>query len=386
MFLTLHLFNDRIVEGHKILSDRVIKFVSKALDWNMLIISLEKEGMNLLHEIPYREIVPRYRDWFIHTIKIFTILKSFSVNVIHILAYNKLFLTLLNKIISIGKEPLRVIIHLYFHPRLFNDPRYFPIKLLLKQRIVGTVLVTSEILKKHLVKDMLLPNEHVHVIYPIVPYSFFEFDYMVSRELTPQIRKEYGLDESDFVLTYIGHVIPQRGIFELLKAFKKATACNSSLKLVIAHSGIVFKDLPVDYLTLLKRIIMKYELEKKIILIGKQDLKNLYTLSDILFFGFKDSFLFTFPPLVVCEAMAAGMPFILRRSSSLVEELFGDSTPVPLYSCIDELANVICELPDRRGALFNISEKVKNIAITKFYPSNILSRLFRIYYEVGGKK
>jgi len=383
-FLTYYHFNNLIVEGHKVLSDRIIESVSKALYWNILTISLEKE-LGSASEIPYQEFTPHYRDWFIYTIKLFRVLKTYDVDVLHILAYNKLFPTLFNKIDSIRIKSFKVILHLYFHPQLFNDLKYYPLKFILKQQMADVVLVASKALKKYLVENMVLPSEYIRIIYPIVPHSFFEYDYATSKKVVSQKRREYGLDESDFVVTYIGHIIPQRGIFELLKAFKEASACISSLKLLIAHSGIVFRDLSIDYLTMLKQLIAKYGLEKKVILVGKQDLKSLYTISDILFFGFRDSFLFTFPPLVVCEAMAAGVPFILRRSI-LVKELFESFVPVPLYGNVDELTNVLCELPDKSTALLNVSNVIRSIAVTKFHPSIILPRLLKLYYEMGSRK
>jgi glycosyltransferase involved in cell wall biosynthesis len=243
------------------------------------------------------------------------------------------------------------------------------------------VLTTSNTLKDFLLKKLALSDEIIRVIPPIVPQEFFEFDYWLSRKLTPELRRIYGLTESDFVVSYVGHVIPQRGIFELLRAFKEVSKLNPYLKLVISYPNIIFKDLSLDYLTMLRRIIEKYALKEKVLIIGKQDLKKLYTISDILFFGFSDSFYFTCPPLVICEAMAAGMPFIIK-SSSLIEELFGNEAPVPVYQHTNELIDILYGIASNQQTLLRISKKVKDIAEKFFSPRSVITKLNNAYSAV----
>jgi len=379
-FLTLHHFNNNIVEGHKILSDRIINTVSKALDWNILIISLERADFaSLKNEIPYRELAPRYIDWFTGTVKLFNILESMNASVIHILAYNKVFPILFESITRARRR--RIVAHLYFHPTAFRDFKHFPLKLLLKLNLFDKIITTSKTLKEYLIKNLDLPDEHVEYIPPIIPEGFFEFDYIASRDFVFQVRRRYGLNENDFVIAYIGHIIPQRGIFELIMAFKEAIKCNSSLKLLISHSNIVFEDLSVNYLYMLKRIIEKYNLQNKIILTGKQDLKTLYISSDILFLGFRESFYFTYPPLVVCEAMAAGVPFILRYST-LVKELFTNIPPVPVYRDVGELVNILCSLSDGGLSLYSVSKTLKEIALSNYHPRVVTPKLLEAYHKL----
>jgi glycosyltransferase involved in cell wall biosynthesis len=123
---------------------------------------------------------------------------------------------------------------------------------------------------------------------------------------------------------------------------------------------------------------MRYGLEKKVVLIGKKDLQELYTLSDILFFGFREGFYFTYPPLVVCEAMAAGVPFILR-SSMLVSEVFENTPPVPLYGNVDQLVDILCGLPGKSTSLHATSKTLKEIATMNYHPSVVTSKLLKVY-------
>jgi len=253
VFLTLHYFNNNITEGHKILSDRIINTVSKVLDWNILIISLERASLtSLKNEVSFQELIPRYMDWFTNTVRVFNILKSMNTSIVHILAYNKVFPALFN---CVTKSRSKIAAHLYYHPAAFRDFKYFPQKLLLKLNLFDKIIVTSKALREYLTKNLDLPDERVQLIPPIVPEDFFKFDYVASRDLASQMRRKYGLNENDFIVTYIGHIIPQRGVFELVRAFKEAIKCNSSLKLLISHSNIVFKDFSISYPYLLKKLL-----------------------------------------------------------------------------------------------------------------------------------
>jgi len=379
-FLTANYFNNKISEGHKVLSDRIIDVARRSTDWNVYICSLEKP-IEAERDLPYQEITPSLWEWFSSSIRIISFLNSTDIDLIHILAYNKVFPTLLDLITHDGRKSHKKVVHLYYHPNAFKDPKYKPIELLIRTKIFDMVLTTSNTLKDFLLKKLALSDEVIRVIPPIVPQEFFEFDYWSSRKLTPKLRRIYGLTESDFVISYIGHVIPQRGVFELLKAFKEASKLNPYLKLIISYPNIIFKDLSLDYLTILRRIVEKYALKEKVLIIGKQDLSKLYTISDILFFGFRDSFYFTYPPLVVCEAMAAGMPFIIKNSS-LIAELFGNEIPVPVYQHVNELVDILCEIMSDRQVLLRISRKVKDIARKFFSPESAIIKLNNAYLYV----
>jgi glycosyltransferase involved in cell wall biosynthesis len=381
VFLTTHYFNDRIVEGHKILSNRIINAILMSTDWNVYVFSLEKPTKTKQSILYYQEITPGLQDWFASAVKIIRFLNSTNTKIIHILAYNKVFPILLDKTAHINQRSHRIIAHLYYHPEAFKNLGYKPIELFLKLGSFNMILTTSHTLKNFLVKKLRVSENRVRAIPPIIPQGFFEFDYQSSRKLTPELRKFYRVAESDFVISYIGHIIPQRGIFELLRAFKEASKFNQHLKLIVSYPNIVFKDLSLDYLTILKRMIEKYELTEKVLIIGKEDLNKLYTISDLLFFGFRDAFYFTYPPLVVCEAMAAGMPFIMKKSS-LVMELFGEIAPVPVYQHANELSTTLSEIANNQQILLEISKKIRDVAKKTFSPESMIKNLIDTYLSM----
>jgi glycosyltransferase involved in cell wall biosynthesis len=81
---------------------------------------------------------------------------------------------------------------------------------------------------------------------------------------------------------------------------------------------------------------------------------------------------------VVCEAMASGVPFILR-SSPIIKELFTDRAPIYVYHHTNELVDILCEIAENRQRLYTISKILKNNA-RMFFPENVIRKLIEIYY------
>ncbi|MEM4490594.1 MAG: glycosyltransferase family 4 protein [Desulfurococcaceae archaeon] len=381
-FLTHNYFNDSVIEGHRILSKRFIDAILTK-DVNSLIFSLETIQNITRNFLLDREITAGFQDWFIYTIKIFEKLNEHNVDFVHILSYNKFFPTLLNKLRLLQKKDYKIIAHLYYHPKGFENTWYKPTKLLLRMKLFDAILTTSISLKKYIIEEMGLAKKPVFYVPPVVPKEYFDFDYHLSRTIMPKYKEKFGLNEKHFVISYIGHITPQRGIFELLKAFSRASNFNDNLRLIISHTNIVFRDLSLDYLSILNRMIKRYGLEHKVLIIAKQNPIILYNSSDVLFFGFDDSFYFTYPPLVICEAMAAGMPFILKHSS-LINELFEGKNNILVYHDINELVEILLNLADK-DSLYNFSAEIKNRAIRMFSLETFISRIFTVYSRLQGK-
>jgi len=383
-FLTLDYFNDNVIEGHRILSKRIIDAVKRNTSLSTYIFSLET-ARNLLpqEKIHFKRLVPSVWEWMTSTYKIFEKLKTVDVDIVHILSYSSVFPALLNKLTPSRSKDFRIIAHIYYGPDAFKLLQYKFTELLLLMKSFEAVIATSKLLKEFLVKRTKLTDKMTFYIPPIVPKKFFDFDYNSLRSSTGKYKKLFGLKEDDFVISYIGHITPQRGVFELLKAFNKALGSNSRLRLIISPTNIVYQDLSLDYLSILEMLIKKYGLNHRVLIVEKQDPIQLFAMSDVLFLGFDKTFFFTFPPLIACEAVASGMPVILKQSP-LVYELFSTEKSLPIYKDLDELTDIILDLADNKNRLSDISLRVKAEAVRKFMPEQIVSRLLKVYMSLTG--
>ncbi|UNQ73152.1 glycosyltransferase family 4 protein [Infirmifilum sp. NZ] len=383
-FLTLDYFNDNVIEGHRILSKRIIDAVKRNTSLSTYIFSLET-ARNLLpqEKIHFKRLVPSVWEWMTSTYKIFEKLKTVDVDIVHILSYSSVFPALLNKLTPSRSKDFRIIAHIYYGPDAFKLLQYKFTELLLLMKSFEAVIATSKLLKEFLVKRTKLTDKMTFYIPPIVPKKFFDFDYNSLRSSTGKYKKLFGLKEDDFVISYIGHITPQRGVFELLKAFNKALGSNSRLRLIISPTNIVYQDLSLDYLSILEMLIKKYGLNHRVLIVEKQDPIQLFAMSDVLFLGFDKTFFFTFPPLIACEAVASGMPVILKQSP-LVYELFSTEKSLPIYKDLDELTDIILDLADNKNRLSDISLRVKAEAVRKFMPEQLVSRLLKVYMSLTG--
>lgn len=131
--------------------------------------------------------------------------------------------------------------------------------------------------------------------------DFFHPD-QVSNEKQIQLKDELGIVPTDFVFVFVGRLVGDKGINELIKAFQQLNASSAKLLLV----GSMESDLdPLEEGTL-KAI----NNNPKIISVGyQQDVRPYFAISDALAFpSYREGF-----PNVVMQAGAMGLPSIVSN-------------------------------------------------------------------------
>lgn len=121
-------------------------------------------------------------------------------------------------------------------------------------------------------------------------------------------RSELGLGENDFVFCYLGRVSPEKNTDYLLHEFFEVAANNESAKLLIVGGG---PDLQAT-----RERVSRHELGGHVIFAGMQPYEMLpaYTaISDAFVTGSVSEV----HPLVVLEAMAAGLPVVAVSSPGI---------------------------------------------------------------------
>lgn len=131
--------------------------------------------------------------------------------------------------------------------------------------------------------------------------SYFSPD-SVSEETKLELKKELLITNDDFVYVFVGRLVGDKGINELIQAFIKIQKNNYNLKLLLV--GSQEKDLdPLKDSTLLE-----IKSNKNIISVGfKQDVRPYLSVSNALVFpSYREGF-----PNVVMQAGAMGLPSIV---------------------------------------------------------------------------
>lgn len=125
---------------------------------------------------------------------------------------------------------------------------------------------------------------------------------IVSNSLLKKLRKELNISEEDFVFVFVGRIVKDKGINELISAFSKIANDSDSAKLLLV--GPLESDLdPLNSETL-----MTISSNKQIISVGYQDdVRPYFAMSNTLVFpSYREGF-----PNVVMQACAMELPCIV---------------------------------------------------------------------------
>ncbi len=180
-----------------------------------------------------------------------------------------------------------------------------------------TILPVSEYIKNHF--NSVAPNEKMDVLYNCIDIQTFDVN---KKYNTNELKEKYGVADDDFVYLYTGRICPEKGILELVKAFKNVAKENEKAKLLIVGSrwyNLIAKD---EYF---EQLIQESKgFEDKIIFTGyvfPKDMPSIYTLGDVLVIPsmWEEPF-----GVVALEGMAMKIPIISTDSGGLVEVLDKD--------------------------------------------------------------
>ncbi len=164
------------------------------------------------------------------------------------------------------------------------------------------------------VKELLL-NYSVHRDISIVPTGVnlkkFNPDIYSKEEIT-QIRNQFGIDQQDKVLLYLGRISKEKNISEIIEAMPEYMSTRSNVKLVIVGSGPEAEPL--------KQVVRDWNLLDKIIFTGAQPWDNIglfYQLGDVFVSASQSET----QGLTYIEAMAAGLPIVAKQDKCLEDIL-----------------------------------------------------------------
>lgn len=207
------------------------------------------------------------------------------------------------------------------------------------------ILVVSKYLKEHF--NQVAPNNKLKVFYNCVDLDTFDVNKAYNIK---ELRNEYEINKDDFVFVYTGRICPEKGILELVKAFKILLNKNNNIKLLIVGSrwyNLIDKD------AYFKKLINESKgFEDKIIFTGyvyPENMPSIYALGNVLVIPsmWEEPF-----GVVALEGMAMKIPIIATKSGGLVEILDDKKAII-----IENKENVEKRLEDAMDVLIKESDK-----------------------------
>lgn len=164
------------------------------------------------------------------------------------------------------------------------------------------------------------------------------------RNAQPIPRNTINLTEEDFVIAYSGRLIREKGILQLLQAFKQVEAQIPNLRLlIIGANAYGSNQRPTPFIQQLEKEVSS--IRKKVIFtgfIGYEKMPSYLKTADIAVIPsmWEEPF-----GLTVVEAMAAGLPLITTRSGGIPEICEGIATIIDKNesTIVSDLANAILD-------------------------------------------
>lgn len=174
------------------------------------------------------------------------------------------------------------------------------------------------------------------------------FDKEASIKEINQIKKKYGINKNDFIILFVGRLIPAKGVLELIKAVKKID--NPNIKLMILGNNPDSLSTKDEYVLSLEKEIEGFE--KKIFFTGyvnNWEVYKYYQASNVVCIP---SILEDAATLVCVEAMISRKIVLATNSGGIPEHLLKDSSLV-----VDKKENLIDNLKDGIITLYNKKDK-----------------------------
>lgn len=181
-----------------------------------------------------------------------------------------------------------------------------------------------------------------------------------NKEVTPAERKAFreklGLSQEDFVILYVGRIIPIKGVLELMEAVIGLT--DQHIKLLITGSANFGKRAFSPYAIKVKRLAK--ENRDRIRFTGYVDNSEIYQYAAAADVQCMPSLSQEAAGLVALEAMAEGLPLIVTKSGG-VNEYVDDSTAVIIEkeNIRGNLKKAICDMREHPEVRAQMSKKQK---------------------------
>ena len=169
-------------------------------------------------------------------------------------------------------------------------------------------------------------------------------------------REELAIQEDDFVVVFVGRMIPVKGVAQILEAFERMRELH--IKLILIGSPLFAKNLETDFSRTMREKAQKMNNVIYLGYVPNEDLFNYYGISDA---QLVPSIWQEGAGLVTIEGMAAGLPLIVTDSGGMIEYVDDNcAIKVPIDDNLpDHLATEIIRLSQDKERCKKMSEAGK---------------------------
>lgn len=181
---------------------------------------------------------------------------------------------------------------------------------------------------------------------------------LFSKSENLKLKKELGITPEDFVFIFVGRLVGDKGINELIKAFSQIASEKPNVKLIL----LGFFESDLDPLS--SETMSTIKSNNSIVSIGyKSDVRPYFSISDVLVFpSYREGF-----PNAVIQAGAMGLPSIVTDINGcneiIVEGKNGTIIPIKNTNSLYKSMNKMLEDQDYR---IYLQQNARNMIINRF--------------------
>ena len=218
-------------------------------------------------------------------------------------------------------------------------------------------LAISKYTEKLIMSDNIIPKSQIELLYNSIKLE--DFNKKISEDEKIALRKKYGIEKDDVVIMFVGRTIRQKGVKELILAFKQLKNIDKS-KILIVGSANYGAKVKTDFDYELEEI--SKDIKEKIKFTGYVDNTELYKIQNISDIAVVPSMWEELFGLVVPENMASGLPLVVTKSGGIPEIVDNESAFVveknqDLIKNLSNKLDLLIENPDLRRKMGEAGRK-----------------------------
>jgi UDP-glucose:(heptosyl)LPS alpha-1,3-glucosyltransferase len=192
-------------------------------------------------------------------------------------------------------------------------------------------IANSQLVKRQALSAYQVPPDRISVVYPGVDLKRFHPE--VRDRWRPEVRRELGIAEDNFLLLFVSNNFARKGLAPLLRAFRRVALRQPKLRLLVVGAGRIRR---------FKALARWLGVSDRTIFTGASPaIERLYGAAD--FFALPTRY---DPFAAVClEAMACGLPVVtssMNGAAEVIEQ--GKNGFVVGVSRVADLADALCSM------------------------------------------
>lgn len=208
----------------------------------------------------------------------------------------------------------KIYLHIHHDPRTTNHDKFRE-----ELSLCSKIIAVSNYIKDGLLYCVRDKNLNIEVLQNCTNTSIFNKDLYKNNN---ELKLKYGIKENDIVVMFTGRPVPQKGVKELLVAFKEVIKSHNNVKLLIVGNAGFGNSIKTKYDEELK--VIADTIKEKVVFTGFIDnnqIPYIHSISDI---SIVPSIYNDPAPLVVIESVCSGIPLITTDSGGIPEYIDND--------------------------------------------------------------